>query len=112
MRRPDGARMLLWIVVNLGHRSIDRVMPRSLVSPPMGQGLERQPMRRVADEAASILQTIEAIAGIGRAPPGGCSGATLSPREESRATDRSDRRCAPSMRYAHRDRALRIGSRG
>jgi len=45
MRRPDGARMLLWTVVNLGHRSIDRVMPRSLVSPPMAQGAARGLLR-------------------------------------------------------------------
>jgi len=39
LRPPDGARMLLWIIVNLEHWSIERAMPRTVLSPPMGQPL-------------------------------------------------------------------------
>ena len=36
---PDGGRMLVWIIVNIEHWDIERPMPRSVLSPPMGQPL-------------------------------------------------------------------------
>ncbi|MFM7503408.1 MAG: polysaccharide deacetylase family protein [Burkholderiaceae bacterium] len=36
---PNGARMLVWIIVNVEHWSIERAMPRTVLSPPMGQPL-------------------------------------------------------------------------
>ncbi|NDB14346.1 MAG: polysaccharide deacetylase [Betaproteobacteria bacterium] len=36
---PQGARMLVWIIVNVEHWSIERPMPRTVLSPPMGQPL-------------------------------------------------------------------------
>jgi peptidoglycan/xylan/chitin deacetylase (PgdA/CDA1 family) len=37
---PDGARLLVWIIVNVEHWSIERAMPRTVLSPPMGQPLQ------------------------------------------------------------------------
>jgi len=39
LRPPEGARMLVWIIVNVEHWSIERAMPRTVLSPPMGQPL-------------------------------------------------------------------------
>ena len=39
LQLPDGNRMLVWIIVNVEHWSIERAMPRSVLSPPMGQPL-------------------------------------------------------------------------
>ena len=36
---PEGSRMLVWIIVNVEHWSIERAMPRTVLSPPMGQPL-------------------------------------------------------------------------
>ena len=36
---PDGKRMLVWIIVNVEHWSIERAMPRTVLPPPMGQPL-------------------------------------------------------------------------
>lgn len=36
---PEGARMFVWIIVNVEHWSIERAMPRTILSPPMGQPL-------------------------------------------------------------------------
>ena len=36
---PDGARMIIWTIVNLEEWGIERPMPRSVLSPPMGQPL-------------------------------------------------------------------------
>lgn len=36
---PDGGRMLVWIIVNIEHWDMERPMPRSVLSPPMGQPL-------------------------------------------------------------------------
>ena len=36
---PDGARLLVWVIVNVEHWSIERAMPRTVLSPPMGQPL-------------------------------------------------------------------------
>lgn len=38
---PDGARMVVWPIVNVEHWSINGQMPRSVLSPPMG--LPREP---------------------------------------------------------------------
>jgi allantoinase len=37
---PDGGRMLVWVIVNVEHWSIERPMPRTVLSPPMGQPLQ------------------------------------------------------------------------
>ncbi|MFN0164616.1 MAG: polysaccharide deacetylase family protein [Burkholderiales bacterium] len=37
---PDGARLLVWIIVNVEHWSMERAMPRMVLSPPMGQPLK------------------------------------------------------------------------
>ncbi len=36
---PDNGRVLVWIIVNVEHWSIERAMPRTVLSPPMGQPL-------------------------------------------------------------------------
>ena len=36
---PDGARMIIWTIVNIEEWDIERPMPRSVLSPPMGQPL-------------------------------------------------------------------------
>jgi len=36
---PDDTRMLVWIIVNVEHWTIERTMPRSVLTPPMGQPL-------------------------------------------------------------------------
>ncbi len=36
---PDGARMVVWIIVNVEEWGIERAMPRTVLSPPMGQPL-------------------------------------------------------------------------
>jgi allantoinase len=36
---PGGARLLVWIIVNVEHWSIANAMPRTVLSPPMGQAL-------------------------------------------------------------------------
>ena len=35
----DGGRLLVWVIVNVEHWSIERAMPRTVLSPPMGQPL-------------------------------------------------------------------------
>ena len=37
---PDGGRMLVWVIVNVEHWSMERPMPRTVLSPPMGQPLQ------------------------------------------------------------------------
>lgn len=37
---PDGARMVVWTIVNVEEWSIERPMPRTVLSPPMGQPLQ------------------------------------------------------------------------
>ena len=37
---PDGARMAVWTIVNVEDWSIERAMPRAVLSPPMGQPLQ------------------------------------------------------------------------
>ena len=39
LKLPDNGRMLVWIIVNVEHWSIERAMPRTVLSPPMGQPL-------------------------------------------------------------------------
>ena len=36
---PKGSRLLVWIIVNVEHWSIERAMPRTVLPPPMGQPL-------------------------------------------------------------------------
>lgn len=36
---PDGARVAVWIIVNVEHWNITRAMPRTVLPPPMGQPL-------------------------------------------------------------------------
>jgi allantoinase len=36
---PNGNRMIVWIIVNVEHWSIERAMPRTVLPPPMGQPL-------------------------------------------------------------------------
>jgi allantoinase len=37
---PEGGRMLVWVIVNVEHWSMERAMPRTVLSPPMGQPLQ------------------------------------------------------------------------
>jgi peptidoglycan/xylan/chitin deacetylase (PgdA/CDA1 family) len=37
---PSNARILVWLIVNVEHWSIERAMPRTVLSPPMGQPLQ------------------------------------------------------------------------
>ena len=37
---PDGGRMLVWVIVNVEHWGMERPMPRTVLSPPMGQPLQ------------------------------------------------------------------------
>lgn len=37
---PEGKRMTLWVIVNVEAWSIERPMPRTVLSPPMGQPLQ------------------------------------------------------------------------
>jgi len=39
LQLPSNGRMLVWLVVNVEHWSIERAMPRTVLSPPMGQPL-------------------------------------------------------------------------
>lgn len=39
LRLPDGARMVVWTIVNVEDWGIERPMPRTVLSPPMGQPL-------------------------------------------------------------------------
>ena len=39
LKLPDQGRLLVWIIVNVEHWSIERAMPRMVLSPPMGQPL-------------------------------------------------------------------------
>lgn len=39
LKLPDKGRMLVWVIVNVEHWSIERAMPRTVLSPPMGQPL-------------------------------------------------------------------------
>ena len=36
---PDGARMVVWTIVNIEEWGIERTMPRTVLTPPMGQPL-------------------------------------------------------------------------
>jgi peptidoglycan/xylan/chitin deacetylase (PgdA/CDA1 family) len=40
LRLPDGARIAVWTIVNVEHWGADRPMPRTVLSPPMGQPLQ------------------------------------------------------------------------
>jgi len=37
---PGGARMIVWIIVNVEEWDIERAMPRTVLTPPMGQSLQ------------------------------------------------------------------------
>lgn len=37
---PDGGRMLVWVIVNVEHWGMERPMPRTVLSPPMGQPMQ------------------------------------------------------------------------
>jgi allantoinase len=39
LRTPNGEHVLAWVIVNVEHWSIERAMPRTVLSPPMGQPL-------------------------------------------------------------------------
>ena len=39
LKLPDNGRMLVWLIVNVEHWSIERAMPRTVLSPPTGQPL-------------------------------------------------------------------------
>ena len=39
LKLPGNGRMLVWLIVNVEHWSIERAMPRTVLSPPMGQPL-------------------------------------------------------------------------
>jgi allantoinase len=39
LKLPDNGRMLVWLIVNVEHWSMERAMPRTVLSPPMGQPL-------------------------------------------------------------------------
>lgn len=39
LKLPNHGRMLVWVIVNVEHWSIERAMPRTVLSPPMGQPL-------------------------------------------------------------------------
>ena len=39
LKLPDNGRMQVWVIVNVEHWSIERAMPRTVLSPPMGQPL-------------------------------------------------------------------------
>ena len=36
---PDNSQMLVWVIVNVEHWTIEKAMPRTVLSPPMGQPL-------------------------------------------------------------------------
>ncbi|MFZ2738882.1 MAG: polysaccharide deacetylase family protein [Burkholderiaceae bacterium] len=40
LKLPGDARMLVWVIVNVEHWSMERAMPRTVLSPPMGQPLQ------------------------------------------------------------------------
>jgi len=40
LRLPDGARMVVWTIVNVEEWAIERHMPRTVLPPPMGQPLQ------------------------------------------------------------------------
>ncbi len=40
LRLPDGARMVVWTIVNVEEWRIESAMPRTVLSPPMGQPLQ------------------------------------------------------------------------
>ncbi len=40
LRLPDGARMVVWVIVNVEHWAIERPMPRTVLPPPMGEPLQ------------------------------------------------------------------------
>ncbi len=39
LQPPQGEHVLAWVIVNVEHWSIERAMPRTVLSPPMGQPL-------------------------------------------------------------------------
>lgn len=39
LKLPDGARMVVWTIVNVEHWDIARAMPRTVLPPPMGNPL-------------------------------------------------------------------------
>lgn len=39
LQLPNNGRMLVWLIVNVEHWSMERAMPRTVLSPPMGQPL-------------------------------------------------------------------------
>ncbi|MGA0795993.1 MAG: polysaccharide deacetylase family protein, partial [Quisquiliibacterium sp.] len=39
LQGPNGNRLLVWVIVNVEHWTIERAMPRTVLSPPMGQPL-------------------------------------------------------------------------
>ena len=39
LKAPGGRQVLVWVIVNVEHWSIERPMPRTVLSPPMGQPL-------------------------------------------------------------------------
>src|SRR6266700_69328 len=96
---PGGARMIVWTIVNVEDWGIERTMPRTVLSPPMGapllpdlpnwawheygmrvgfwrlfdclQEVGVTPMHKVEDQRAAIRDTIDAIRAFsGKAPRG------------------------------------------
>ena len=39
LKGPNGKRLLVWVIVNVEHWSIERAQPRTVLPPPMGQPL-------------------------------------------------------------------------
>ena len=39
LKGPNGKRLLVWVIVNVEHWSMERAMPRTVLPPPMGQAL-------------------------------------------------------------------------
>ena len=53
---PDGNRLLVWIIVNVEHWTMANPMPRSVLSPPMGQPMQPDvPLPSAVPAAASHI---------------------------------------------------------
>ena len=37
VKLPNGNRMVVWVIVNIEHWSIERAMPRTVLPPPMAR---------------------------------------------------------------------------
>ena len=40
LKLPGGARIAVWVIVNVEEWSIERPMPRTVLPPPMGQAFD------------------------------------------------------------------------